>query len=145
MGTQLNPYLSFRGNAMEAMEFYRSVFGGELTSSTFADFHATEDPAEKDKVMHARLATPGGLTLMASDTPDQMEYTPGSSISISLSGEDEAELRRSWEGLTKGGTVIVPLGPAPWGDTFGMCTDKFGVNWMVDIGAASERDSAPAA
>jgi PhnB protein len=133
MSTQLNPYLSFRDNAREAMDFYKSVFGGELTRSTFGDFHASDDPAEQDKIMHSMLVTDGGLTLMASDTPNSMEYTPGTNYSISLSGEDEAELRGYWEKLSEGGTVTMPLDPAPWGDTFGMCIDKFGVNWLVNI------------
>jgi PhnB protein len=93
MSTQLNPYLSFRDNAREAMEFYRSVFGGDLTISTFGEFQASDDPAEQDKVMHSLLSTDGGLVLMASDTPNRMDFTPGSNFSISLSGTDEAELR----------------------------------------------------
>jgi PhnB protein len=133
MSTQLNPYLSFRDNAREAMDFYRSVFGGELTSSTFGDFHASEDPAEQNKIMHSMLIADGGMTLMASDTPNSMEYTPGTNYSISLSGEDESELRGYWEKLSAGGTVTMPLDPAPWGDTFGMCIDKFGVSWLVNI------------
>lgn len=133
MSTQLNPYLSFRDNAREAMQFYQSVFGGELISTTFGEFQATDDPAEQDKIMHSMLSTDGGLVLMASDTPDQMAYTPGSTISISVSGEDEAELRGYWEKLSAGGTVGMPLGPAPWGDTFGMCSDKYGVSWLINI------------
>jgi PhnB protein len=133
MSTQLNPYLSFRDNAREAMEFYQSVFGGDLTISTFGEFQASDDPAEQDKVMHSLLSTDGGLVLMASDTPNRMDFTPGSNFSISLSGTDEAELRGYWAMLSDGGTVAVPLGPAPWDDTFGMCSDKFGVNWLVNI------------
>jgi PhnB protein len=133
MSTQLNPYLSFRDNAREAMEFYQSVFGGELTISTFGEFQASDDLAEQAKVMHSLLSTDGGLVLMASDTPNQMDLTPGSNLSISLSGTDEPELRRYWAMLSDGGTVAMPLGPAPWGDTFGMCSDKFGVNWLINI------------
>ncbi len=133
MSTRLNPYLSFRDTARTAMEFYRSVFGGELTTSTFGEFHASDDPAEQDKIMHAQLETDGGLTLMASDTPNSMEYRPGTNFSVSLSGDDEAELRGYWDKLSADGTVTMPLEPAPWGDTFGMCTDKFGVQWLVNI------------
>jgi len=142
VSTRLNPYLSFRDNAKEAMDFYQSVFGGELTSSTFAEFHASDDPAEQDKIMHSMLTIEGGLVLMASDTPNRMDYTPGNNISISLSGEDEGELRGYWEKLSAGGTVTMPLGPAPWGDTFGMCTDKFGINWLVDIAGAGTSGAA---
>ncbi|MBC7442792.1 MAG: VOC family protein [Ramlibacter sp.] len=133
MKTQLNPYLGFRDNARDAMEFYRSVFGGELTMSTFADFQASDDPAEQDKIMHAMLTTADGLTLMAADTPNRMEYTPGNTYSVSLSGDDEAELRGYWDRLVEGGTVAMPLEKAPWGDSFGMCTDRFGVSWLVNI------------
>jgi PhnB protein len=133
MSIQLNPYLSFRDNAREAMEFYQSVFGGELTFSTFAEFQASDDPAEQGKIMHSMLSTDGGLVLMASDTPDRMDYTPGSTISISLSGEDETELRGYWDRLSAGGAVAMPLAPAPWGDLFGMCGDKYGVNWLLNI------------
>lgn len=133
MTTRLNPYLSFRDTAREAMEFYRSVFGGELTLSTFADYQASQDPADADKVMHAQLVTEAGLVLMGADTPRGMELTPGTNFSVSLSGEDEAELRGYWEGLSAGGTVALPLEKAPWGDSFGMCVDRFGVSWMVNI------------
>ena len=133
MTTRLNPYLSFRDTAREAMDFYQSVFGGELTRSTFGEFHASDDPAEQDKIMHSQLITDNGLALMASDTPNNMDYTEGTNYSVSLSGEDEAELRGYWEKLSEGGTVTMPLNQAPWGDAFGMCQDKFGVSWLVNI------------
>lgn len=133
MSTQLNPYLSFRDTARAAMDFYQSVFGGELTHSTFADFHASDDPAEQNKIMHSMLVTENGLTLMASDTPSGMDYTPGNNYSISISGEDDAELRDYWKKLSADGTITMPLNAAPWGDTFGMCVDKFGVSWLVNI------------
>lgn len=133
MGAQLNPYLTFRDNARQAMDFYQSVFGGQLTRSTFAESGASDDPAEQDKIVHSALSTPGGLVLMASDLPNRMEHQPGNNIAVSLSGEDEAELRGYWEKLSAGGSVSMPLRPAPWGDLFGMCTDRFGVNWLVDI------------
>lgn len=133
MPTQLNPYLGFRDTAREAMNFYQEVFGGELTVSTFGEFQASDDPAEKDKVMHSRLETPNGIVLMASDAPSSMEVNEGSNISISLSGEDESELRGYWDKLSDGGTVTMPLEAAPWGDTFGMCSDRFGTEWMINI------------
>ena len=137
MPTTLNPYLGFHDTARHAMEFYRDVFGGELTISTFGEMQASEDPAEKDKVMHSMLTTAEGFVLMGSDTPAAMEYIPGTNHSVSLSGDDEAELRGYWDGLIEGGRIDVPLERAPWGDSFGMCTDRFGVNWMVNISGAS--------
>jgi PhnB protein len=140
MTSKLNPYISFRDNARQAMEFYTSVFGGELNVSTFEDFQASEDPAEKGKVMHSQLETPAGYTLMAADTPNSMEYTPGTNHSVSLSGEsaDEAELRGYFDKLSDGGNVTMPLAAAPWGDSFGMVVDKFGVNWLVNIAGAGQ-------
>ena len=132
MATQLNPYITFRDSAREAMDFYHSVLGGELTRNTFAEFQVSDDPAEADHIMHSQLETPGGLTLMAADVPKNQDYNPGDNIAVSLSGEDEAELRGYFEGLSAGGTVTAPFGKAPWGDTFGMFTDKFGINWMVN-------------
>ena len=134
MPVTLNPYFSFRDTAEEAMTFYRSVFGGELTVSRFGEYGASEDPAEQDKVMHAMLTTDAGLVLMASDTPADMDLTVGDNVSVSVSGDDEAVLRSWWERLRDGGTVTMPLDQAPWGGLFGMCTDRFGIHWMVSIG-----------
>ncbi|BFU44446.1 VOC family protein [Krasilnikovia sp. MM14-A1004] len=131
MSSRLNPYLTFAGNAREAMEFYHDVFGGNLTVSTFGEF-GSPDPAIADKVMHAMLETDGGYTLMASDTAPGMDFNPGNTITVSLSGDDES-LRRHWERLSESGTVAMPLEKQMWGDEFGMCTDRFGVAWMVDI------------
>ncbi len=136
MATRLNPYLGFRDNARHAMEFYKTVFGGELTLSTFGELQASEDPAEYDKIMHGQLESDNGLTLMGADTPNSMDYTVGSNYSVSLSGDDESELRGYWEKLSEGGTVLEPLEKAPWGDSFGMCRDQFGVMWLVNISDA---------
>src|SRR5262245_5662916 len=137
MAAQLNPYLSFRDNAREVMEFYHSIFGGELAMNTFEEFGASEDPAEAKKIMHSQLSTGSGLVLMAADTPNQMEYTPGSTISMSLSGDEEAEWPGYWDRLSADGTTVMPLEKAPWGDTFGMCVDKYGTTWMVNIAGAA--------
>jgi len=132
MQTRLNPYISFKDNAREAMEFYKTVFGGKLTLNTFGEFHMSEDPAEKDKIMHAMLEADNGMVFMGADTPNSMEFQDGARISISLSGDDEAELRGYFEKLSAGGTTIMPFEKADWGDIFGMCIDKYGVQWMVD-------------
>lgn len=137
MQSKLNPYLSFKDNAREAMEFYQTVFGGKLEFNTFKEFHATEDPSEGDKIMHSMLEAENGITFMASDTPNSMKFDSGARISMSLSGDNETELRGYWEKLSTGGTIIMPLEKAPWGDTFGMCTDQFGVSWMVNVAGKS--------
>lgn len=139
MQSRLNPYLSFRDDAREAMEFYKTVFGGKLVINTFAEFHASEDPSEDNKVMHAMLEADNGITFMASDTPNSMDFNPGNNMSMSLSGDDESELRGYWDKLTQGGKVTVPLEKAPWGDTFGMFTDKFGIQWMINIGSSTAK------
>lgn len=134
MSSRLNPYISFDGNAREAMEFYQGVFGGNLTMSTFGEFGAS-DPGMADKIMHSMLETSSGFTLMASDTPPGMEHKPGTNIAVSLSGDAGSgdELRGYWAKLSESGTVSVPLEKQMWGDVFGMCVDRFGIGWMVDI------------
>ena len=133
MTSRLNPYLTFNGDARQAMDFYRSVFGGELTVSTFGDY-GNSDQAVADRVMHAQLETDAGYTLMASDLMPDMPYSPGNTITVSLSGDDGDRLREYWEKLSAGGTVAMPLEKQMWGDEFGMCTDRFGTAWMVNIG-----------
>ena len=133
MQSTLNPYLSFRDNAREAMEFYKTVFGGKLEMQTFKQYHASQDPSEDNKIMHAVLTADNGIVFMASDTPNNMEYRTGTNMSMSLSGDNETELRGYYEKLSAGGTIGMPLEKAPWGDMFGMVTDKFGVPWLVNI------------
>jgi PhnB protein len=134
--TSLNPYLAFTDNARAAMTFYADALGGELTISTFGEFGHADGPSA-DKVMHAMLTTPAGLTLMASDTPPGMERAPLGGFAISLSGDDETELRGYWDKLSDGATVDVPLERQMWGDVFGQLTDRFGVSWMVNIASGT--------
>jgi PhnB protein len=135
MQTKLNPYLNFKGTAREAMEFYKSVFGGKLEMSTFKEYHASQSPAEDNLIMHAELNAGDVLTFFASDTPARMEYHPGTNINMSLTGENEAELKTFYQKLSKGGKITMPMAKQVWGDEFGMCTDKFGISWLVNITA----------
>lgn len=128
---KLNPYITFLGNTRQAMEFYKSVLGGHLTISTFKDMNATENPEIENLVMHSELVADNGMTIMASDDPEQVEKSINTSIS--LSGDNEAELTGFWERLTDGATITAPFEKAPWGDTFGMLTDKFGIRWLVNV------------
>ncbi len=132
MTSRLNPYISFKGQARDAMEFYRSIFGGELRVTTFGEFN-TPHADVADQIMHSMLETPSGYTIMASDTPPGMEHNPGTNITVSLSGDDGDELHGYWEKLSEGGTVTVPLEKQMWGDEFGACVDRFGIPWMVNI------------
>lgn len=135
MASRLNPYLSFDGNAREAMEFYRDVLGGELVLMTFGDM-GEQDPERASKIMHGQLETPAGYTLMAGDPPPGQSAPYGTSFSVSLSGDagDAADLRGYWEKLTKGAEITCPLDKQMWGDEFGSCIDRFGVSWLVNIG-----------
>ena len=133
MKSKLNPYINFKGNAREAMEFYKTLFGGKLELTTYAEGGMTAHQAVPEQIMHGMLVADNDMTIMGADTPDGMEYSKGTNISISLSGDDEAELTGYYNKLVEGGIVAEPLKKAPWGDTFGMCTDKFGIFWMVNI------------
>ena len=104
---------------------------------TFKEYQASQDPSDDNLIMHAMLETENGMTLMASDPQGWMEYRPGTNFSVSLSGDNEAELTTYFQKLSEGGTVTMPLTKAPWGDSFGMCTDKFGVSWLVNISPTS--------
>ena len=137
MGSRLNPYISFGDNARQALEFYQGVFGGELNVSTFGEF-GQEDTPIANNIMHGQLETPSGFVLMAADTPPGQDYNPGDNISISLSGDDGEELRAYWGKLSASGKVSVPLEKQMWGDEFGMCTDQFGIAWLVNIGQPTE-------
>jgi PhnB protein len=130
--SRLNPYLHFNGDARQAMEFYKSVFGGELTLSTFGE-NGMADTPDADKVMHAQLESSAGYTLMGSDAPSHMEYQQAVGLSVSLSGDDGDALHGYWDKLSSAGTVTMPLEKQMWGDEFGMVTDQFGVDWMVNI------------
>jgi PhnB protein len=131
MAARLNPYLHFSGNAREAVEFYRSVLGGELQVMTFGDVGGGGEYPD-DGVMHAFLRTEHGLELMASDGHDP-DATGPDRVSLSLSGDDAATLTRWFEALAEGGAVDVPLEKQVWGDTFGQVTDRFGVRWLVNV------------
>ena len=136
MASRLNPYLSFTDNARQAMEFYQGVFGGTLTFNTFGEYGAPDAP-EANNIMHGQLDTDSGYTLMGADTPPGMESTPGTTITVSLSGDDADELRGYWAKLSDGGTVSVPLEKQMWGDEFGQCVDRFGIGWLVNIAQQS--------
>jgi PhnB protein len=134
----VHPYLFFGGNCREAMEFYKTVFGGELTLTNYsegpADVHS--DPKAnseemKNKIMHARLS--GTITILASDNPNLAEDKNTGQFSLSLEGSEESVLRSYFEKLARNGIITSPLVQQFWGDTFGMVTDRYGINWMVNI------------
>ncbi len=137
MTTRLNPYISFRDNARQAMEFYHGIFGGDLRMQTFKEVEGSDDPNDAELIMHAELDGDDGLVLMASDTPIRMALNPGNNVSMSLSGEHDSEERMVaiFEKLSDGGSVTMPMQTALWGDEYGMVTDKFGIHWLINISA----------
>lgn len=135
MTVSLSPYLNFNGRAAEAMRFYQSVFGGDLTIQTFGEAGVAQDDAQKDLTMHAEL-TSGDITLYASDGRPGTEVIFGDNVHLSLQGPDTNVLTGFFEGLSAGGKIDTPLAKQFWGDTFGMLTDRYGVHWMVNITAA---------
>lgn len=130
MHATLNPYVNFNGTAREAMEFYQSIFGGELTITTFGDMHMPDAPA--NGVMHSQIAVDGTPVLMGSDGMGKEDF---GGFSLSLSGDDADELRGYFQKLGEGGKITKPLEKESWGDEFGMLVDKHGVTWMVNIAA----------
>ncbi|HET7529200.1 MAG TPA: VOC family protein [Candidatus Saccharimonadales bacterium] len=129
----LEPYIFFKGNCREAMEFYKSVFGGELRVTTYKDAGVSANGTNPDWLMHASLEG-GAVKLMGSDTaqasPRAMKVT------LSLGGKDETRMRRIFDALSADGDVISPLKKEAWGDLFGSFTDKYGVEWMMNIGSS---------
>src|ERR1044072_4657706 len=114
MTSRLKPYISFKDTAAQALEFYQQVFGGELSIHTFGEYGQDDTPIA-NLVMHGMLETPNGFTLMGADTPPGMDYTPGTTMTVSLSGDDVDELTGYWEQLSDGGNVGVPLERQMWG------------------------------
>jgi PhnB protein len=135
MTARVTPYLNFGGDAREAMEFYRSIFGGALDITTFADLHRAQDAGQENLVAHSMLRGATGVMIMGSDILSE-EYESGGSFSMALGG-DEAELTEYWGRLSEGGTITVPFARSAWGALHGQCTDKFGTAWLLNVTAGS--------
>lgn len=135
----LCPYLNYRDSAREVMDFYASVFGGEITRSTFGEFGMGQNDEENARIMHSQLLVEGKVLLMASDTPDSMEVTE-SRTTLALFGgpAEDAKLRGWWDALADGGSIAMPLEVAPWGDAFGQVIDRYGTPWFVNISGEAQ-------
>lgn len=137
---KINPYLHFTGNAEEVFNFYRSVFGGEFaTLMRYQDMPGEEgcenlSDEDKGKIMHVSLPIGDGHVLMGSDGVGEYadDAVFGNNFSLSFSPDGIEEADRVFNGLSEGGTVVMPIADTFWGSYFGMCKDKFGVNWMVN-------------
>lgn len=137
----LNPYINFKGNCEEAFNFYKSVFGGEfLTLDRFGSMPPQEgitiSEEEKNQIMHVSLPLGNGAVLMGSDTGGEWapNLVPGNNITLSIEAESREETDRLFASLSEGGNVTMPLAETFWGSYFGMCTDRFGINWMFSFG-----------
>ena len=133
----INPYINFNGNAEEAFNFYKSVFGGEFTTITrFKDLPNLEHTTGKDadKIMHIALPI-GKNTLMGNDVPKSMGHVSESEnrSKISINAESREEADKLFSGLSAGGSVEMPIGDSPWGSYFAMFRDKFGIEWMLEF------------
>lgn len=140
MTVRLNPYLNFHGTTREALEFYRSVLGGDLTLMRYDSIPGMmgdeADPNDAPRIMHGQLETEDGLTIMAADWPSSMAGTPDASSpgsSVCVSGDEAARITAIWEALSDGAQILEPFTQAPWGDKFGMLKDRFGVQWMLSL------------
>ena len=138
MNSILNPYLNFNDQTRAAMEFYKTVFGGELTINTMGEGAGVTDPSTKDNIMHADLRVGNSMVIMAADYVGDTKSKAATNCSLSLSGDNAEELSAYYEALKEGGTIIEPLAPSPWGDTFGMLKDKFGIIWLINITAKKD-------
>ncbi|HEY2224701.1 VOC family protein [Actinomycetospora sp.] len=127
-------HLNFRGDAREALEFYRSVSGGDMTIVRYQDLGAVEDPAEAEQVMWGQVVAANGFHVMAFDVPSSRAWDTGvDPFFVALRGQTVEEITAIWEKLVDGATVRQPLGPAAWGPAYGMLTDRFGVTWVLDV------------
>jgi PhnB protein len=127
-------HLNFRGDARAALEFYHSVFGGNLTIFTNGHMGNVQNPDEADGVMWGQVDAPNGFRIMAYDVPSSRPWNPGEDpFFVSLRGESADEIAALWDKLAEKSTVIVPLAPAQWAPLYGMLKDPFGVTWVVDV------------
>jgi PhnB protein len=130
-------HLNFRGDARAALEFYRSVFGGELALVSYRDAHSVQEPAEADQIMWGQVAADNGFHVMAYDVPARMPWDRGeNSFFVSVRGASAEEITSHWKGLSEGATIVQDLGPAGWAPLYGMLKDRFGVTWVLDVAAA---------
>lgn len=127
-------HLNFRGDARAALEFYQSVFGGDLALFTYQDAHNVQDPAEANQLMWGQVSADNGFRVMAFDVPSSRPWDRGAnSFFVSVRSADSEELTVLWKKLAEGATVAMPLGPAPWAPLYGMLTDRFGITWVLDV------------
>ncbi|MEU5961662.1 VOC family protein [Micromonospora parva] len=127
-------HINLRGNARAALDFYRSVFGGDLVAVTYADAHSVQNPDEADQIMWGQVTSAEGFQIMAYDVPSARSWSQGgNSFFVSVRGSDADEITGYWKKLSEDSTVLVDLAPAGWAPLYGMLTDRFGVTWVLDV------------
>ena len=137
MSVTTTPHLNFRGDARAALEFYHSVFGGQLVVVTNADAHAAETPDEADQVKFGQVIGANGFQVMAYDVPASVGYDQGDkAFFVSVRGETADEIAELWGRLAEGSTIIEDLGPSAFSPAYGMLADRFGVVWVLDVAVA---------
>lgn len=135
MSVQTTTHINFRGDARKALQFYHSVFGGDISIATYADIHAVEEPSQADQVAFGRVAAPNGFDIMAYDVQPSKVFNRGdNAFYVTLQGSDAEEIRTLWNALGDGATAtLIPLAPAAFAPLYGMLTDRFGVTWIVGV------------
>ncbi|MBP0495787.1 VOC family protein [Roseomonas sp. SG15] len=137
MAIKTTTHLNFRGNARDALAFYQSVFGGELTAFTYAQAQAVTDPAEADQIIWGQVLAEDGFHVMAYDVPSAVSWDPGTiPVFVSVQGGDAEGISRCWKRLVEDGTVVRPIGPSGFSPFYGMVRDRFGTTWVLAVEAA---------
>jgi len=136
MSITTTTHLNFRGDARAALDFYHSVFGGNVVAVTYKDAGDTHNPDEADWVMWGQVTADNGFHVMAYDVPSHTPWNPGdNAVFVSVRGDDTDEITALWDRLTAGSTVVRPLEPAQWAPLYGMLKDPFGIVWVLDVAA----------
>lgn len=134
MAVTTTTHLNFRGDARAALEFYRSVFGGDFAAVTYKDAGNIQEESEADQVMWGQVRADNGFHVMAYDVPSRMAFDRGENpFFVSVRGETVDEVTGYWDKLRDGATIVIPMGPAGWAPAYGMLRDRYGVVWVVDV------------
>lgn len=135
MKVQTTPHINFRGEARNALEFYHSIFGGEISIATYTDIHAVEDSSQANLVAFGNVKAPNGFQIMAYDVQPSKDFDRGvNSFYVTLQSAEPEEIKRGWDALEKNAkSILIPLGPAPFAPLYGMLTDQFGVTWIIGV------------
>lgn len=137
MTVHTTPHLNFRGDAQQALEFYHSVFGGQLMILTNDDAHSTETPAEAQQVKFGQVVGENGFRVMAYDVPASVSYDQGEkSLFVSVRGDSVEEITELWGRLSEGSSILEGLAPSFFSPAYGMLKDRFGITWVVDVATA---------